>query len=113
MNKSKTTEIKFTVQLDEKNVPQSIVWNAADSGNKEDKDCKSIMITLWDTKVKNTMSIGLWTKDMMVDEMTTFFFQTLISFAENHENATGNKIAVAEIKKFCNDFSDKLIGKKS
>lgn len=108
---TKTAEIKFTIQLDEKNIPQSIIWNATDSQGKEDRDCKSMMVNLWDTKDKNTMTINLWTKGMMVDEMHTHFFQSLMIMAESHEKATGAK-TVEDMKKFCETFSKTITDKK-
>jgi gliding motility-associated protein GldC len=34
---------------------------------------KAIMLSIWDSKVKESMRIDLWTKDMPVDEMKIFF----------------------------------------
>jgi gliding motility-associated protein GldC len=36
------------------------------------------MLSIWDSKVKESMRIDLWTKDMPVDEMKIFFHQTLV-----------------------------------
>jgi gliding motility-associated protein GldC len=33
---------------------------------------KAIMLSIWDSKVKESMRIDLWTKDMPVDEMKIF-----------------------------------------
>lgn len=105
---SKTAEINFKITLDENNVPLNIEWRATDSANKEIRPCKSVMISLWDPKEKNSLRIDLWTKDMQVDEMNIHFFQTLITMAETFEKATGNKEILADMKSFCNDFSRKV-----
>ena len=104
----KTAEIHFKITLDDNNVPTAIEWQATDSANKEVRPCKSVMISLWDPKEKNSLRIDLWTKEMMIDEMQIHFFQTLITMAETFEKATGNKEILADMKNFCNDFSRKV-----
>jgi len=111
--KTKTAEIKFTVSLDEKNVPLKIIWNASDSKTKEDKECKSITIALWDPKEKNTYTIGLWTNQMMKDEMDIYLFQTLMVLADNHQKATGSKHTIEEMKKFCKQLAKKFKGENN
>jgi gliding motility-associated protein GldC len=46
-------------------------------GGVEQEEAKAIMLSIWDSKVKESMRIDLWTKDMPVDEMKIFFHQTL------------------------------------
>ena len=102
----KTSEIKFTIKLDENKLPVSIDWEATDE--KEKSECKSIMIALWDKKEKNTMRIDLWTKDMLVDEMKQFFHQTLVSMADTFQRATGETEIVGDMKDFSIYFADKM-----
>jgi len=71
----KKAEIKITVELDEKNVPENILWESSDSENKDQMAAKSMMLALWDHNYKNSMRIDLWTKDMPVDEMKRFFLR--------------------------------------
>lgn len=108
----KTSEIKFTVQLDENNLPVSIGWEASDAGEKS--KCKSVMIALWDEKEQNTLRIDLWTKEMKVDEMKQFFHQSMVSMADTFQRATGEEKIVGDMKDFCDHFADKmqLIAKK-
>ena len=42
----RTSEIRFKIGLDEKNIPADIKWQATDSEYKELVDCKSIMISI-------------------------------------------------------------------
>ena len=107
--KNRETKINFNVSLDEKQIPEKIMWNATDAEFKEEKECSSIMVSVWDTQKKTTLSIDLWTKDMVVEDMHLHFFQTLISMSESFQRATGNQIAVAEMKKFCNELADKIV----
>lgn len=71
----KKAEIKLTIDLDDNNVPETIMWESTDSENKEALPVKSIMLALWDQNYKNTLRIDLWTKDMPVDEMKRFFLR--------------------------------------
>jgi len=108
----KTSEIKFTVTLDENNLPEKIDWTAEDAGEKSTS--KSLMIALWDAKENNTLRIDLWTKDMMVDEMKQFYHQSLLSMADTFERATGETEAAKEMRGFAQYFGEKmeLIAKK-
>jgi hypothetical protein len=36
-----------------------------------------MMLSFWDGSEKAALRIDLWTKDMMVDEMADFFYQTI------------------------------------
>jgi gliding motility-associated protein GldC len=47
-------------------------------GGVEQESQETIMLSIWDSKVKESMRIDLWTKDMPVDEMKIFFHQTLV-----------------------------------
>jgi gliding motility-associated protein GldC len=102
----KTSEIKFTVTLDENNLPEKIDWNATD-GN-EQSSSKAVMIALWDAKENNTLRIDLWTKDMMVDEMKQFYHQCLLSMADTFERATGEAEVSKEMRGFAQHFGEKL-----
>jgi gliding motility-associated protein GldC len=92
----KTSEINFKVTVDENNLPQSINWNAPDSG--ESSECKSLMIALWDAKENNTLRIDLWTKDMMVDEMKKFYHQNVVTLTDTYLRATGDEATVKKVK---------------
>ena len=102
----KTSEIKFSVTLDENNLPLSIDWEA--SAMNEKSVCKSILISIWDAKENNTLKIDLWTKDMLADEMKVFFHQTLLSMADTLKRATGEEKIAEDLKDFCAHFADKM-----
>jgi len=104
---SKTSEIKFTVTLDEKNIPDKIEWEAGESGFEGKRVCKSIMISLWDKEENATMSIDLWTKDMIVDDMNIHFHQVFNKLADTYERSTKNKNVADMIKNFSADFAEK------
>ena len=104
---TKTSEIRFKIGLNETNVPMDIKWLATDSKNNELRDCKSIMISIWDAVQNETLKIDLWTKDMTTDEMHSHFFQTLLSMADSYTKATGNPFAKEEVKKFAQELAKK------
>lgn len=99
---ARISEIKFLVELDENNIPLQIQWQATDSQHNELKECKSIMVSLWDGK--DTMRIDLWTKDMRIDEMHAHFLQTLMTQAESFYKATKHESILKDMKAFCEKF---------
>lgn len=109
----KTSEINFSVTLDDNNLPEKIDWSATDAGEKSTS--KSLMIALWDAQENNTLRIDLWTKDMMVDEMKQFYHQCLLSMADSFERATGESASAKDLRNFAQDFAEKLnlIAKKN
>lgn len=107
--KHKVSKIRFSIELDEKNVPVNIEWKASDSENNESKKAKSISINLWDPKEKNTLSISIWTPEMLIDEMNTHFLQSLLFIAENYVRATKNAYVLEDMKKFCNELAKKIV----
>ena len=102
-----TSEIKFTVALDENRVPEKINWSAQDGG-VEVQETKAILLSVWDNKTQETMRVDLWTKDMPVDEMKLFFHQTLVSMADTFYRATNDEKMTDTMKDFCDYFAEKL-----
>lgn len=102
-----TSEIKFTIDLDENRVPEKLIWSAQDGG-VDAQDAKAIMLSIWDSKVKETLRIDLWTKDMPVDEMKQFFHQTLVAMSDTFRRATNDDKMADTMKEFCIYFAEKL-----
>lgn len=102
-----TSEVKFKIGLDENKVPEEISWNAQDGGITN-AETKAIMLSVWDSKQKDTLRMDLWTKDMPVDEMKQFFHQTLVSMAGTFERATDDQKMSATMRDFCEYFAEKL-----
>ncbi|MBE97722.1 MAG: gliding motility protein GldC [Flammeovirgaceae bacterium] len=101
----KKSEIKFIVTLDKENIPEKIEWMAEDSLNPDLSDTKSISISLWDEKKKNTLRIDLWTKEMNTDDMKRFYIDCLGGLSQSILNSTGDEFMSKETNKLC----DKLI----
>lgn len=106
-----TSDITFTVGLDENKIPETIVWTAQDGG-VDNEQSKALMISVWDHLKKDTLRMDLWTKDMPVDEMKQFFHQTLVSMANTFERATDDQKMSATMRDFCDYFAEKLELKK-
>ncbi|RKR82685.1 gliding motility-associated protein GldC [Mucilaginibacter gracilis] len=104
----KKAEIKIIVELDENNLPESIVWESTDSKNKEALPVKSFNLSLWDHNYQNTLTIGLWTKDMPVDDMKRFFYETLQTMGDSFLRATGETNIVEDLRDYCAHFADKM-----
>lgn len=100
--------ITIDVQMDENRVPDAIQWNATDSSAENAQKAKAMMISFWDSADKAALRIDLWTKDMMVDEMADFFYQTLMTMADTYGRATRYHDQVAELKDFAKDFYKKF-----
>lgn len=97
----RNTEIKFTVSLDQNNVPDKISWDATDKPDHTLSDTKSISIALWDQQQKNTLRIDLWTKDMQVDEMKRFYVDCIGGLAQSTLQATGDEFMAGEMNALC------------
>ncbi len=111
MAKLHTSEIKLTVGLDANRVPEELTWSAEDGGIVNEK-AKAMLLSVWDSKNRESLKIDLWTKDMPVDEMKIFFHQTLLSLADTFMKATQDEKMTATMKDFCAYFADNLELKK-
>ena len=102
-----TSEIKFTVDLDENRVPEKILWTAQDGGVQLE-EAKAMLLSIWDSNAKETLRIDLWTKDMPVDEMKQFFHQTLVAMADTFQRATADEKMSDTMRDFCDYFAEKM-----
>src|SRR6201985_4014936 len=96
--------ITIDVTLDPGKVPQHINWKAGENGN----DAKAMMLAFWDGADKTALRIDLWTKEMMVDEMADFFYQTYMTMAETYHRATQDQGLVNDMRQFARDFYNKF-----
>lgn len=105
------SEIKIKVGLDENKIPEELYWSA-DDGNIENMESKALLLSVWDSKNKDTYKINLWTKEMPVNEMIQFYHQTLLSLADSFEKATGDDKMSATMRDFCDYYAEKMRIKK-
>ncbi|HMI07728.1 MAG TPA: gliding motility protein GldC [Flavobacterium sp.] len=107
MSDKTTSEIKFTVELDNNRVTEKLMWTAQDGGI-DAEEAKALMLSIWDSKAQETLRIDLWTKDMPVDEMKKFFHQTLVAMSETFLRATDDEKMTDTMKDFCDYFAEKM-----
>lgn len=100
--------IAIDVTLDESKIPHQILWNATQSSSEEKQEAKAMMISFWDGKERAALRIDLWTKEMMVDEMADFYYQTMMTMADTFERATHQRELVGEMKDFAKNFYAKF-----
>ena len=105
MNQS---SIKIDVLLDPNKVPEQINWSATDSSANMVQKAKAMSVAFWDGADKTALRIDLWTKDMMVDEMADFYYQTFMTMADTFNRATKNAELVGDMKAFAKDFYRKF-----
>lgn len=104
----KKSTIQIDVHMQEDRVPMSISWSATDSSADQVQKAKAMILSLWDGADKAALRIDLWTKDMMVDEMADFFYQTMMTMADTYGRATQYHEQVEEMKNFAKGFYEKF-----
>ncbi|AXY76516.1 gliding motility protein GldC [Paraflavitalea soli] len=104
----KKSTITIDVALDEKNVPEQITWSATASTADSARPAKALMLSFWDGADKSALRMDLWTKEMMVDEMADFYYQTLMTMADSFERSTHQQELVNDIKTFAKNFYSKF-----
>ncbi len=102
------SKITIDVTLDDQRVPESISWNATDSTAASARKAKAMMLAFWDGAEKTALRMDLWTKEMMVDEMADFYYQTLMTMADSFERATHFPEMTKDMKKFAVEFIEKF-----
>ncbi len=103
---NKQNNINIAVEVDANKVPEKITWNSTDLDGS--RNAKAMLLSLWDSKEMNTMNIDLWTKDMSVEEMSKFFFQTYITMVETFEKATNEDQMAMAMRDFAEFFGEKM-----
>ncbi len=102
------SSINIDVLLDQNKIPQEIVWSASDSSAEMAQKAKAMFLSFWDGADKHAVRRYLWTKDMMVDEMADFYYQTLMAMADTFDRATHQHELTGDMKNFAKEFSNKF-----
>lgn len=109
----KKSTIQFEIDLDEKNIPTKIQWDATDKPDPGLTETKSISVALWDHKTKNTLRIDLWAKDMPVLEMKRFHIDCIGGLAQSILNSTGDEFMANEINALCEKLVQHIKSEKA
>ena len=97
----KKTKIEIDIDLDDQNVPEKINWHATDDPAQKNNETRSMSVSFWDHKDKNTLRIDLWTKEMEVPEMKKFTIDCIGGLAQSILSATGDEYMSNEINALC------------
>ena len=108
----KKSTIHFEVELDQQNIPTKILWDATDKPDPGLTETKSISVSLWDHKSKNTLRIDLWAKDMPIQEMKRFHIDCIGGLAQTILNSTGDDFMANEINALCERLVQHLKSEK-
>lgn len=103
---AKSSEIKYTVKLDENHIPLDIEWSSTDEEGV--KKCDAAFLAMWDRNDKTTLRLDLWTKEFPMDEMKRFFHQQLLTMADSFQRATGEEAIVEDLRDYCAHFAEKM-----
>lgn len=96
--------IVVKVTLDNEKVPQKIEWTAEGTTAEKLQEAKATMIAFWDSQETTALRIDLWTKEMMVDEMVDFYYQTFIGMSNSLENSTKLTSMSNDLRAFAKAF---------
>lgn len=102
-----SSDIKISILFDENKVPADISWQASGSTSQNPQQAKAFLLSLWDPAYKETLRIDLWTKDMQMDEMNTFFFQSFLTMADVYLRSNNDEAIAEEIRDFAFHFGEK------
>ena len=96
--------LKFEVELDENNLPNSIKM-LEDQENNSAIYLKALMIAAWDAKRKETLRVDIWTKDMPVNDMFILYHQNMMGMATSLEKSTGQDKLAQALRDYCDFFA--------
>lgn len=102
-----SADIRIRVERDARNDIDNIRWSATDAPVPDEQNARAMILALWDAEERNSLRIDLWTKEMSVEDMNDFFFQTLLTMADTYKNATNNNEMMSDIKHFAREFAEK------
>jgi gliding motility-associated protein GldC len=108
---SESSDIRLSVASGPDGV-RDIAWEADDAPEPGVQHAKAMFLALWDADARNALRIDLWTRDLTIDDMNDFLFQTLLTLADTYRNATGDKELMSDIKIFAREFAEKASNKQ-
>ena len=106
MERAQTSQIRIDVTTDDDGV-NTIRWEADDAPEPGLQRANAMLLALWDPEHRNALRIDLWTREMTVDDMNDFVYQTLLSLADTYRSATKNDGLMSDIKIFAREFAEK------
>ena len=111
MTAHKKTQIIIDLNLDENKIPEKIIWSATDGGISK-MESKAMLLSFWDPENQETLKMDLWVKDMPLDQMKLFFYQTFMSMSDTFYKATNDDKMTETIRDFCDYYAEAFKLKK-
>jgi len=102
-----SSDIVVRIKLDQNRIPEQIEWKAAEAGQKDFADSKSVFLALLDKKTLDTSTLFLWTKDCQVSEMDRNLYYALASMTDGYYRASQNTELANEMRRFVQYFGEK------
>ena len=102
------SEIRLRVDRSDEAI-EAIRWEADEAPVDGEQEARAMVLALWDPAARNAMRIDLWTREMTVQEMNEFLFQTLMSLADSYQGATRNAALASELKIFAREFIERAV----
>ena len=96
------------MDLNNDNLPTRIEWQAAEALTDEPPPCRSMMLSLWDSKSHTTAAIDPSTKDATVDDMNLYVYQVFHKIADTSLRETKINDIGKKIHKFGDGFGQTL-----
>ena len=108
-NKEKNIHrLTVDVAMDENMIPEEIIWKSNDEKNASEEKAAAALIYFWNKNQNETFNLDLWTKEMPVDEMDEFFYQSILTMSEAYFKATENNKIKDALKKFSKSLEKNL-----
>jgi gliding motility-associated protein GldC len=104
----RNSTITINVQLKD-NHPVDIQWKATDSNVADMQQAKAMMVAFWDGAKKSALNIDLWTREMTLDEMAEFCYQTQMTMADTFSRATSQKEIAEQMKRSAKEFQARYV----
>ena len=99
---SRTSDIRVSVGLNDERMPVDMELSGTDFA--EPQAVKAMLLSVFDVDRKETLKIDLWTRDMQVQEMDRFVFQSLRGITDTYAKATNNAALANQMAKFVEYF---------
>tara|TARA_Y100001968_G_C19346312_1_gene712220 strand:- start:725 stop:1063 length:339 start_codon:yes stop_codon:yes gene_type:complete len=103
MKKIRKAKVNIEIGLNENNIAETISWLATDYSAEFNK-ARAMILSMWDGEKNEALSIDMWTKEMTIEEMKFFVFQTLLKMTELIKKSTGEEELALEMRKFVKKF---------
>ncbi|MGF1534100.1 MAG: gliding motility protein GldC [Bernardetiaceae bacterium] len=105
---AKQSDIRFSIELDDKNFIDKIFWRASDAPTEGLSEAKAVALSVWDHNSQETLRIDLWTQDMPMQDMKRLCLDTLFGLADTIQQATNDDFMASKMHELCEIFVEHL-----